>query len=86
MPLYDYKCESCGHIFTEMKKIDDRQQPEEEACPECNKQDVKQQIGATAVMDSVRLFGTKPTGQFKERMRQIKHNLKNDRGSKLKDY
>jgi putative FmdB family regulatory protein len=84
MPLYDYQCEDCNHTFSLMKSIDARHDPEKEACPECKKEKVKMQIGAAAIMDSVRVFGLKPSGQHKERMQQIKHNLKNDRRSKLK--
>jgi putative FmdB family regulatory protein len=32
MPLYEYQCESCGHIFEIIQKYSD---PPIEACPEC---------------------------------------------------
>jgi putative FmdB family regulatory protein len=84
MPLYDYKCEGCDHVFSQIKSINSRHEPQEEECPECKEKKVKMQIGAACIMDSVRVFGLKPSGQHKDRMEQIKYNLKRDRRSKLK--
>jgi putative FmdB family regulatory protein len=84
MPAYDYKCEACEHTFELLKSIDSRNDPEKEECPKCKKKKVKMQIGAAVMMDSVRVFGLKPTGQHKERMEQIKHNLSKDRRSNIK--
>lgn len=36
MPQYGYKCNDCEHVFERTLKIKDRNQPVEEACPECN--------------------------------------------------
>lgn len=30
---YDYKCEDCGEVHEEMRRMDDRNEPSE--CPEC---------------------------------------------------
>ena len=35
MPLYEYKCSKCGHIFEEIEKYDNRKEKQE--CPECGK-------------------------------------------------
>ena len=32
MPLYDYVCEACGHVFETKKSIDD---PAPGSCPKC---------------------------------------------------
>lgn len=40
MPIYDYRCEECGHRFSEVHHIDD-DQPE---CPECESMSVKRVI------------------------------------------
>ena len=32
MPMYDYKCEKCGHTFEESLKIVDRGMPTESPC------------------------------------------------------
>jgi len=33
MPMYEYKCEGCGKVFSELRKIADREKPIQ--CPEC---------------------------------------------------
>ncbi|NIM18737.1 MAG: zinc ribbon domain-containing protein [Candidatus Latescibacteria bacterium] len=33
MPIYEYKCEKCGTIFSELRKISERSEPI--SCPEC---------------------------------------------------
>jgi putative FmdB family regulatory protein len=32
MPLYEYRCESCGHTFEKIQKFSD---PHEDTCPKC---------------------------------------------------
>jgi putative FmdB family regulatory protein len=32
MPLYEYRCESCGHTFEKIQKFSD---PPEDTCPTC---------------------------------------------------
>ena len=36
MPIYEYRCKSCGYEFSDKQTVDDRYKPKEEACPECN--------------------------------------------------
>jgi putative FmdB family regulatory protein len=36
MPMYEYKCESCEIVFSELRKISERTEPI--ACPECGGQ------------------------------------------------
>jgi putative FmdB family regulatory protein len=35
MPLYDYTCKKCGHLWEEMQTIKGRSKPTKKACPEC---------------------------------------------------
>ena len=47
MPMYDYQCASCGHLFEELvfsSSVADTKI----VCPECNKQEAKQ-LSAPAV-------------------------------------
>lgn len=37
MPNYDYHCKECGHQFTEMVPIADRDKPTIDECPSCHK-------------------------------------------------
>ena len=48
MPMYDYQCAHCGHLFEELvfsSSIADTKI----ICPECNKQEAKRQLSAPAV-------------------------------------
>lgn len=37
MPNYDYHCKECGHEFTRMTTIADRDKPNIDECPLCHK-------------------------------------------------
>jgi putative FmdB family regulatory protein len=45
MPLYEYKCKKCGHIFERIQKFSD---PHVKKCPDCGGK-VEQVITAAAV-------------------------------------
>lgn len=41
MPIYDYRCEACGHEFEDLRGFND---PDPDGCPECGKDAVKKLI------------------------------------------
>ena len=43
MPIYEYKCQSCGHQLEALQKMSD---PLLSDCPECNKPELKKLISA----------------------------------------
>jgi putative FmdB family regulatory protein len=45
MPIYEYKCEQCGHAMEAIQKFSDDPLTE---CPECGKPALKKQISASA--------------------------------------
>jgi len=45
MPIYEYECEACGHIFDELQKMADEPLIE---CPECKKAALKKLVSAAA--------------------------------------
>ena len=45
MPLYEYKCCKCGHVFEKIQKFSDKP---EAACPECGSEG-ESQLSAPAV-------------------------------------
>ncbi|MBX6359956.1 FmdB family zinc ribbon protein [Pseudacidobacterium ailaaui] len=45
MPLYEYQCNACGHVFEKIKSFSD---PEEKECPVCKGQ-VERLLSAPAV-------------------------------------
>ncbi len=46
MPVYDYKCDKCGHRFSQMVTIEERKNV---SCPECRSKEVKQIITGCAI-------------------------------------
>lgn len=45
MPLYEYRCESCGHEFEELQKFSDKPIKK---CPECRALKVKRLVSKTS--------------------------------------
>ena len=45
MPIYEYKCENCGHQFEKLQKMSD---PPAITCPKCNKDSLKKMVSAAA--------------------------------------
>ena len=45
MPIYAFRCETCGHAFDRLQKLSD---PDPRECPECGAQTVKRQVTAPA--------------------------------------
>ncbi|MBK8815463.1 MAG: zinc ribbon domain-containing protein [Methylococcaceae bacterium] len=43
MPIYEYQCQSCGHVYEAIQKISD---PALTDCPACNKPDLAKKISA----------------------------------------
>lgn len=87
MPTYDYVCCKCNFSFDKILKIDDRTIPTQEPCPNCaEKNSVEISLSAPSVVGAARIDGlVKPTGQFRERMQQIKQGLGKTKNT-LKDY
>lgn len=88
MPTYDYICSECNNIFEEIRKIDDRNVPTESPCPSCGKTNcISLHLSAPSLVSPFRIDGLKkPSSQFKERMAQIKHGLRNTNHNLKKDY
>ena len=46
MPIYEYKCDACGHRFERIQKFSD---PPVEICPNCGKPDVRKLLSSPAI-------------------------------------
>jgi putative FmdB family regulatory protein len=46
VPLYEYQCQACKHIFERIQKFSD---PLVRTCPNCGKDEVEQMLSAPAV-------------------------------------
>jgi len=86
MPMYEYNCSECKHTFDKILKIAEINAPKSEPCPHCGKTNcISISVGAPALMSPFRVEGLKkPSGQFRERIQQIKKGL--PRKTTLKDY
>ena len=45
MPIYEYQCEACGHVFETLQKISEEPLTD---CPECGKRALKKLVSAAA--------------------------------------
>lgn len=71
MPMYSYRCGSCGHEFSIRSKIDDRKVPTENPCEECGESEVSQMIGTPLVSYSTNP-GMTVSDNFTDRLKQIR--------------
>lgn len=76
MPIYVFRCESCGNQFDRLQKISD---PVPDTCPDCGKQHtVRKQVTAP----QFRLAGSGWYETDFKSDKEKKHNLAGDQGSK----
>ena len=87
MPTYDYRCKNCEEVFDKILKISDREMPTKNPCPFCEEADtVELCLSAPSLVSTFRIDGLKkPSGQFRDRMNQIKTGMKRTKNT-LKDY
>ena len=45
MPIYEYQCEACGHVFDSLQKISE---PPLTTCPDCGAEALKKLVSAPA--------------------------------------
>jgi putative FmdB family regulatory protein len=45
MPIYEFECSACGHVFDHLQKISD---PDPTVCPECGKKKIHRRVTAPA--------------------------------------
>lgn len=69
MPIYEYKCDDCGHQFELLQKFSD---PPAKKCPSCNRKKVRKLVSAAA-------FHLKGTGWY---VTDFRDKAKGEQGSK----
>ena len=69
MPIYEYKCEKCEHIFDEILSVSNRDKPMSEPCPECGEESVKKLVSVTTMGVDMKL---KPPGWFQDKLSNMK--------------
>lgn len=50
MPIYEYQCNSCGHVFARLQAISTPQKPMN--CPECDSDETKRLLSTFAAGSS----------------------------------
>ncbi|KAB2898670.1 MAG: zinc ribbon domain-containing protein [Dokdonella sp.] len=68
MPIYEFQCPACGHIFDRLQKLSD---PDPSDCPKCGKAGVRRRVTAPAF----RLAGSGWYETDFKGERETKHNL-----------
>jgi putative FmdB family regulatory protein len=74
MPTYEYRCETCGKEWEEVRKISERKDPCETPCPECKANGVVLKISKSAVVDPFAVRGHQNTSDFKDTLSRIHEN------------
>jgi len=46
MPLYEYRCDACGHLFEQIQKFSD---PPIDVCPNCGERKVQKLLSSPAI-------------------------------------
>jgi putative FmdB family regulatory protein len=46
MPLYEYRCDACGHVFEKIQKFSD---PPVDVCPNCGERKVQKLLSSPAI-------------------------------------
>ena len=73
MPIYEFKCNSCQHIFEELLSIGKRDEPCCQPCPQCKKREIQRDWRNTAVMGCDATVG--PGAEFKALSKKISRSL-----------
>ena len=72
MPTYDYSCAKCAHTFESFQKIDERDAPVQQPCPQCGKRGVSRGVSAPVMgVDAAMGSGS----DFKELTRRMSAGL-----------
>lgn len=50
MPIYDFKCKKCEHVWDEMLLYKNRDKPCKSGCPKCDKKGMIERIIGTPIM------------------------------------
>lgn len=78
MPTYEFSCEKCKHTFDLYLKIEEREKPLSEPCPECNAKKVTRNYNnyTQAITSDTTFNANKATGgRWNELMGRMKKGI-----------
>ena len=62
MPIYEYRCKECEHIFDDYLSVSNRDKPLRQPCPECGKRSITKLVSATTMGVDTNCTPDKKTG------------------------
>ena len=68
MPLYNYKCKSCGHEFDKLLSLSRKDEPKQNPCPKCGEVSVQEHITG---IGSMQFNDVKPSSEFNSVLKHI---------------
>lgn len=72
MPLYEFQCAKCMHVFDEFLTVSNRDTPIDKPCPSCGESgSIGKVFGTPPIADSVKLGRIKPPGAFRDILQRI---------------
>jgi putative FmdB family regulatory protein len=74
--IYEYQCSSCEKVWDRLLSTSRALEPESEPCPHCQAEGSVKKIMSRTGMIQFDVSMTKPTGEFRELLQQIKKNNK----------
>ena len=51
MPIYDFKCNNCGHLFDMIETLEEHDKHKEK-CPKCKSEDIERVLSTVSVQTS----------------------------------
>lgn len=71
--IYEYRCDKCEHVFERMLKIDDRDNPKSEPCPNCGETGGVQSCLSAPMIGGFNSFGGKKINRdFQQKLEGLK--------------
>jgi putative FmdB family regulatory protein len=90
MPMYDFKCSNCEHIFEENKKISERDDTTSLTCVECSTTgSITRMVGTPLVGYSISVnggYGSKVPSGFKDVLNRIHERAPGSRMDKTSSF
>jgi putative FmdB family regulatory protein len=86
MPMYDFACSKCGHVFELNRRISERDETADLGCPSCSEYgSITRQVASPLVGYSVSVnggYGSRVPDGFKEVLKRIDQRAP---GSRMKE-
>lgn len=74
MPIYNYKCQTCGYSLERFLPMSEMESPTQEVCPRCHQETIKQIIIRSHVVDPFTVGRIRPSEDWRQFIKRIKKN------------